>query len=199
MLFWFLILFVSLGMVIGVAGPMIRAARSAEAREAVRKKQGLPFMSLALIAAAPIAAGAVYLAVGAPYSLSPTFTAGSEQTPASMTAEERAAMVEGMVANLAARLQEDPDDAEGWRMLARSYGVLGRAEESAAAYRQLLARDPEAGAEDWRNYATALLAARPAGATDYDEAFTDALEKLQGFNEDDPLALFYLGLVARDR
>ncbi|MDN2568644.1 c-type cytochrome biogenesis protein CcmI, partial [Aquibium sp. A9E412] len=45
-----------------------------------------------------------------------------------MSDEDRAAMVEGMVARLDARLREAPDDPAGWQRLVRSYAVLGRAE-----------------------------------------------------------------------
>jgi cytochrome c-type biogenesis protein CcmH len=38
-----------------------------------------------------------------------------------------------MVANLAARLSEQPDDIEGWTMLIRAYGVLGETESAHAA------------------------------------------------------------------
>lgn len=47
-----------------------------------------------------------------------------------MTPEERRAMIESMVQGLAARLEENPDDLEGWIRLARSYTVLN---ETAAA------------------------------------------------------------------
>ena len=50
-----------------------------------------------------------------------------------MTPEERAEMIRGMVEGLALRLEEDPDDAEGWARLARSYRVLGEAEKERAA------------------------------------------------------------------
>jgi cytochrome c-type biogenesis protein CcmH len=43
-----------------------------------------------------------------------------------MGKSERQAMIETMVARLAARLESEPDDFEGWRRLARSYAVLGR-------------------------------------------------------------------------
>jgi cytochrome c-type biogenesis protein CcmH len=39
-------------------------------------------------------------------------------------------MIRGMVERLAQRLKDNPDDAEGWRMLARSYEVLGEAEKA---------------------------------------------------------------------
>ncbi|WP_299351271.1 c-type cytochrome biogenesis protein CcmI [uncultured Shimia sp.] len=51
-----------------------------------------------------------------------------------MTAEEQADMVDGMVAGLALRLEEDPDDVAGWVMLIRSYDVMGRADRAEAAY-----------------------------------------------------------------
>ena len=41
--------------------------------------------------------------------------------------------VEAMVARLAARLRENPDDAEGWKLLGRSYAALGRFHEAADA------------------------------------------------------------------
>ncbi|MEM9329976.1 MAG: c-type cytochrome biogenesis protein CcmI [Pseudomonadota bacterium] len=42
--------------------------------------------------------------------------------------------IEGMVAGLAARLDEDPDDQEGWEQLVRSYMVLEKQEEAKLAY-----------------------------------------------------------------
>lgn len=48
------------------------------------------------------------------------------------------AQIEGMVARLAQRLQTQPDDAAGWRMLAKSYETLGRFPQAVAAYQRLL-------------------------------------------------------------
>ncbi len=45
---------------------------------------------------------------------------------AGMLPEDRAAMIEGMVAQLDERLKENPRDREGWKRLVRSYVVLGR-------------------------------------------------------------------------
>lgn len=50
-----------------------------------------------------------------------------------MSAEDRRAMIEGMVGSLAARLEDNPDDLQGWIMLGRSYTVLGRLDEAGAA------------------------------------------------------------------
>ena len=46
-----------------------------------------------------------------------------------MPAEDRNAMIEGMVAGLAERLADDPDDLQGWLRLIRAYTVLDRPEQ----------------------------------------------------------------------
>jgi cytochrome c-type biogenesis protein CcmH len=51
----------------------------------------------------------------------------------SMSPEERQAMIRGMVERLAARLEQQPDDKEGWTRLAHAYEVLGDAEKARAA------------------------------------------------------------------
>ncbi len=47
------------------------------------------------------------------------------------------AAIAGMVARLRTRLAQNPKDAEGWAMLARSYEVLGRPADALAALRKL--------------------------------------------------------------
>lgn len=46
---------------------------------------------------------------------------------------DQTAMIEGMVASLAARLQENGDDPPGWARLVRSYMVLGRPDDARTA------------------------------------------------------------------
>lgn len=55
------------------------------------------------------------------------------EAAAEMTPEDRQAMIRSMVEGLAARLEENPDDAAGWRRLARAYQVLGEAEKAQEA------------------------------------------------------------------
>jgi cytochrome c-type biogenesis protein CcmH len=57
---------------------------------------------------------------------------------AGMSAEDRGKMIRSMVERLAARLDEQPDDREGWLRLARAYEVLGEPDK---------ARDARARAE----------------------------------------------------
>lgn len=59
---------------------------------------------------------------------------------ADMSAGDRSEMIRGMVAQLAERLQENPNDLRGWERLARSYEVLGetgKAQEARARVRAL--------------------------------------------------------------
>jgi len=51
----------------------------------------------------------------------------------SMSPEQRQAMVRSMVERLAARLDQNPDDKEGWARLAHAYDVLGETDKANAA------------------------------------------------------------------
>ncbi|MCB2133166.1 MAG: c-type cytochrome biogenesis protein CcmI, partial [Rhodobacteraceae bacterium] len=50
-----------------------------------------------------------------------------------MSADDRQAMIRGMVDGLAQRLAEDPDDLEGWHRLIRARVVLGEGAAAQAA------------------------------------------------------------------
>ncbi len=61
-----------------------------------------------------------------------------------MTATDRQAMIEGMVASLDAKLKENPADFEGWMRLVRAYAVLKNEAKAGEALRAgLLAFPPE--------------------------------------------------------
>ncbi|SDP46192.1 cytochrome c-type biogenesis protein CcmH [Filomicrobium insigne] len=51
----------------------------------------------------------------------------------SMTAEQRSQFISQMVTQLAARLEQKPDDLAGWIRLVRAYTVLGRKDDALAA------------------------------------------------------------------
>jgi cytochrome c-type biogenesis protein CcmH len=57
---------------------------------------------------------------------------------AQLSPAERQAMIEGMVARLAAKLAENPNDADGWIQLIRSQMVLGRSVEAKASLKSAL-------------------------------------------------------------
>jgi cytochrome c-type biogenesis protein CcmH len=63
-----------------------------------------------------------------------------EGKPAVTADPQQLAMIQGMVAGLAARLQANPDDAPGWVRLVRAYAVLGETGKRDAAYASARAR-----------------------------------------------------------
>ena len=91
--------------------------------------------AIAVGLAIPLAAGLLYLAVGTPQALTPHPVADQGQ-------EITAQQIESMVERLAARMKENPDDVKGWTMLGRSYAVLDRFPEAAAAYENAVKRSP---------------------------------------------------------
>lgn len=52
------------------------------------------------------------------------------------------AQMKSVLENLVARLQDNPDDIEGWLMLARSYAILGRFDEASNAFAKLVEMQP---------------------------------------------------------
>jgi len=98
--------------------------------------------------ALPLVAALLYIAVGTPQALGPrpTNEEGQGVTPQ---------QIEGMVERLAARLKESPDDVKGWTMLGRSYTVLERFTDAAAAYENAIKRSP-ADAQLLADYADVL-------------------------------------------
>lgn len=99
-----------------------------------------------LVVALPLATAGLYALTGTPAALAPPRPAALADA-ARDTASDSAAItperIQAMVARLAARLQDRPDDADGWRMLARSYETLGRYGDAVAAYRSLQRLTPD--------------------------------------------------------
>ena len=84
---------------------------------------------------------------------------------AEMSAEERQAMIRGMVDGLAARLERAPDDFDGWMRLGRARRVLGEPEAAAAAFARALALRPD-DTEPAANRVLALLEAGDVASAD---------------------------------
>ena len=88
----------------------------------------------------PLLAASLYALLGTPAALErPSEPALAAASPGAAVGPEQ---VEAMVARLATRLAKEPNDANGWRMLARSYETLRRFDQASDAYRHLLALEP---------------------------------------------------------
>ncbi|HQR55960.1 MAG TPA: c-type cytochrome biogenesis protein CcmI [Burkholderiaceae bacterium] len=80
----------------------------------------------------PVLAGLLYWKLGAPDAFSPL------ATPVESAHQLTAGQVEEMVQQLSARLQREPDNVEGWVILARTYYTMRKFPEAAAAYEKLV-------------------------------------------------------------
>ena len=69
--------------------------------------------------------------------------AATAQATANASQEERRAMILAMVGNLAARLEKQPDDIEGWARLGRSYMVLNEPQKARDAYAHAVKLKPD--------------------------------------------------------
>lgn len=97
---------------------------------------GKRWAAAAVGVAVPVLSVSVYLLIGSPEAMDPAQqTAAAHQENSHEVTPEQ---IEGMVAALAARLQNEPDNIEGWHMLARSYNAIGRYVQAAEAYARLV-------------------------------------------------------------
>lgn len=82
---------------------------------------------VAVALAVPIAAVALYLVIGNPGAMLAEGTAAGAH-------KNQQQDLERMVAALAQKLEKEPDNLQGWAMLARSYKVMGRMMEAELAF-----------------------------------------------------------------
>lgn len=140
--------------------------------------------AIALALLLPAMALGGYSLLGNPKALDPTFAAPRPQ----MTV----AQIEGMVTKLAERLKANPDDMQGWLMLARSYKAMGRYAEAANAYRKaekVVMQDAGLLAD----YAEAIAMGSATGMNGKPRELVDQALKLDAEN---PQALLLAGVAA---
>ncbi len=89
--------------------------------------------------ALPLCAIAIYLVVGSPLALVPGQGVDARGGPEQQATAEQ---IDEMLQRLATRLQNNPDNVEGWVILARSYNALGRFEQAASAYADAAKQSP---------------------------------------------------------
>ena len=90
------------------------------------------WLAFVVILAVPVLAIGLYHKLGNPHALNPPATQANTNPSGApqMTMEEA-------IAKLAAKLEQEPDNAEGWAMLARSYVSIGEYSNAVKAFEKL--------------------------------------------------------------
>ena len=113
---------------------------------------------------------------------------------AKMTPAQRTEMIRGMVGQLAAKLQAQPNDLDGWMRLGRAYAVLGDTNKAGDAYEHAAKLKP--GDVDIRLQAVGMLLGGLKPSDPLPPAAVSMLQEVQTISPDQPEALWYLGIVA---
>jgi cytochrome c-type biogenesis protein CcmH len=121
-------------------------------------------------------------------------SAADMEAASRMAPEARLEMIEGMVAGLAARLEENPNDVDGWRRLGRSYQVLDQPDKAIEAFGQAANQAPD-NVEAQLDYAHALF---PPGTSEREmpPEFLRVIEHIREIDPGNPEGLFFGGLIA---
>lgn len=138
---------------------------------------------LAAVAAIPLVSWGIYAQIGSPELGDRPLAARLEGDPAQSSVEE-------LVARAERHLEANPQDGEGWSVIAPVYLRMGRLHDAAAAYRRAIALAGEDAAR-LSGLAEALLAASEEPVEEADTALSRALALAPG----DARARFLMGLV----
>ena len=170
-----------LDQVIARPAPAGTAAAEAAARPSTRLVASLAAVVLAIAAGGYAWTGSPYLLGGVP----PAATAAGDEVQQFTAAVER----------LSARLASEPDNAEGWAVLARAYVHLERFEDSLPAFVKAVGLSPT-DARLLADYADAMAVTR---GRKLDGEPTALLERALKIDPDNAKALALAGTAAFDR
>ena len=145
-------------------------------------------LAIVLSVLLPVFSVSLYLAIGSPEAMLPQ--------------EQREAAVDDIIRTeeglqkLAGKLEKNPEDPNGWYILARSYIEMKRYAEGAKAYEELVKRVPDE-AQLWANYADVFAMAH--GKTLQGEEVTRLLGQALALDPDNITALALSGSAGMER
>ncbi len=111
---------------------------TAGAKSKAEKSGGARATAVALLIAVPVASVALYNHLGSPNAITGQGPIVSQA--GSGDHKDTGAQIEAMVGQLVARLDSNPDDWEGWLMLARSYQFMQKNDEASKALAKMRGR-----------------------------------------------------------
>jgi cytochrome c-type biogenesis protein CcmH len=150
--------------------------------EAERRAEKAPpswTLAIAVAVGIPVIAIPLYLMLGNPAALNPDLVAASQggDQGHALTPEKVAAMVGQLKQKLAA----NPDDGDGWLMLAKTTSAIGRFDESAKAYAEAVKR-VQPDAQVYADYADTLAMASGRSLMGPPEKLIEQALKIDGNN-----------------
>jgi cytochrome c-type biogenesis protein CcmH len=107
---------------------------------------------------------------------------------------EQKTMITGMVAKLAARLEAEPADVDGWMRLGRAYIVMNERDKAADAYEHAVAQRPGEVAIRLQAAEGLLSGLKPDDALP--PPAVTLLRQVEAVAPEEPAVLWYLGVVA---
>jgi len=122
--------------------------------EALRPSRLGKLTAAVVVVMVPLAAALTYLKYGEPAAFDPLLRQGPDAAH-QFSKDDLNAMTQ----KLADRLKNEPDNANGWSTLARTYYSMGRFADAAAAFEKLVKLVPDE-ASIWADYADALAMAQ---------------------------------------
>ncbi len=139
----------------------------------------------------PEGAKAVAAAKPAPQSAAPL--AGGPASPLAASPEQTA-MIQGMVAGLAARLESSPEDYDGWMMLGRSYTVLNDHVQAGEAYKKAIALRPKDVTPRLQYVGLLMMDVDADAPTPLPAELTSTVNEILKLQPENPEALYLAGL-----
>jgi cytochrome c-type biogenesis protein CcmH len=119
------------------------------------------------------------------------------QAAANMSPEEREKFIRGMVDRLAQRLQQQPNDTDGWVMLATSYTTLGDPRGARDAWAKAAALAPDR-LDVQQRYAESLLGVHlmDKAPEPFPAGFAEIVDRIRRLDPESGFGLFYGGALA---
>lgn len=146
-------------------------------------------MAVFLVLAVPVLAGLIYWQIGA-YQLVDAQPPAPEQAQQQQHAPQMS--IEEAVAKLEQRLQQEPDNVEGWFMLARTYAAMSQYDKAVTAYQEVLKREGETDANLLLRYVDALAMTRQGR---FDGEPLQYLQKALSLDPHHPQGLWMMGMA----
>lgn len=174
---------------------LLAEGRREEAPERPLPERTLLIVALGVVAVVTLAGTGLYLKIGRPdVAAAPALKGGAGPQAAALPGDHPQGEVGAMIAQLEAQMQQQPGNAEGWRMLGWSYLQTGRNAEAAQAYGRAVEIDP--GNADYLSaQGEATVLAADGQVT---PAAQDIFRRTLAVNAADPRARYFLG-VAKDQ